>query len=81
MEARKLEYDEGVAPEQHGLVTPKLKGLSKDMQRQIDRRMRKYSGQPEELSIGKKTKKLSNLDWSQLSCGLEFDDVKAVGKT
>ena len=81
VEARKLEYDEGVAPEQHGLVTPKLKGLSKDMQRQIDRRMRKYSGQPEELSIGKKTKKLSNLDWSQLSCGLEFDDVKAVGKT
>lgn len=80
VEARNLEYDEGVAPEQHGLASPRLKGLSADMQRQIDRRVRKYRGQPEELSIGKATKKVSNMDWSQECQVLEFDDVKTLGK-
>lgn len=81
VEARKLEFDEGVAPEQHGLRTPDLKGMSKEMQRQIDRRVRKYRGQPEELSIGKVTKKISNMDWSQECKIMEFDDVKTLGKT
>ena len=81
MEARKLEFDEGVAPEQHGLRTPDLKGMSKEMQRQIDRRVRKYRGQPEELGIGKVTKKISNMDWSQECKIVEFDDVKTLGKT
>ena len=81
VEARNLEYDEGVAPEQHGLKTPDLKGLSKDMQRQIDRRVRKYRGQPEELSIGKVTKKVSNIDWREECTMLEFDDAKTLSKT
>ena len=81
VEARKLEFDEGVAPEQHGLRTPDLKGMSKEMQRQIDRRVRKYRGQPEELGIGKVTKKISNMDWSQECKFMEFDDVKTLGKT
>ena len=51
------------------------------MQRQIDRRVRKYRGQPEELSIGKVTKKISNMDWSQECKFMEFDDVKTLGKT
>ena len=55
--------------------------LSKEMQRQIDRRVRKYRGQPEELGIGKVTKKISNMDWSQECKFMEFDDVKTLGKT
>lgn len=63
--AKEIEYSEGVAPEQHGLTSPKLKGVRADVQRQIDRRTKKYEREPEELSLGKVTKKLSNLDWSE----------------
>ena len=51
------------------------------MQRQIDRRVRKYRGQPEELSIGKVTKKVSNIDWREECTMLEFDDAKTLSKT
>lgn len=61
--AKEIEYTEGVAPEQHGLTTPKLKGTRSDVQRQIDRRTRKYGREPEELSLGRVTKKISSLDW------------------
>jgi len=64
--AKAIEWAEGVAPEQNGLVTPKLKGVAADVQRQIDRRTRKYSREPEELSIGRVTKRVSNIDWSEL---------------
>ena len=63
--AKEIEYSEGVAPEQHGLTSPKLKGVRADVQRQIDRRTKKYEREPEELSLGKVTKKISNLDWSE----------------
>lgn len=63
--AKEIEYSEGVAPEQHGLTSPKLKGVRADVQRQIDRRTKKYEREPEELSLGKITKKLSNIDWSE----------------
>ena len=61
--AKEIEYAEGVAPEQHGLTTPKLKGTRTDVQRQIERRTRKYGSEPEELSLGRVTKKISTLDW------------------
>lgn len=61
--AKEIEYAEGVAPEQHGLTTPKLKGVRKDVQRQIDRRTRKYGRKPEELSLGRVTKNVSMMDW------------------
>ena len=61
--AKEIEYAEGVAPEQNGLTTPKLKGTRSDVQRQIDRRTRKYSREPEELSLGRVTKKVSQMDW------------------
>lgn len=63
MAAKEIEYAEGVAPEQNGLTTPKLKGTRSDVQRQIDRRTRKYSRDPEELSLGRVTKKVSQMDW------------------
>ncbi|NPD91679.1 kinase [Xylanibacter muris] len=61
--AKEIEYAEGVAPEQNGLTTPKLKGARSDVQRQIDRRTRKYSREPEELSLGRMRKTISNIDW------------------
>lgn len=61
--AMEIEYAEGVAPEQHGLETPRLKGVRKEVQRQIDRRTRKYSRGPEELELGRVMKNESNLDW------------------
>ena len=78
LSARELEYAEGVAPEQHGLVSPDLKGVRADVQRQIDRRLRKYGSEPEELSLGRVTKKVSELDWSSLEQGLVSVDMKKV---
>lgn len=63
--AKEIEYSEGVAPEQKGLSTPKLKSVRADVQRQIDRRTRKYSHEPEELSLGRVTKKVSQMDWME----------------
>lgn len=65
--AKEIEYAEGVAPEQNGLTTPKLKGVRSDVQRQIDRRTRKYCREPEELSLGRVTKKTSQMDWMGLN--------------
>ena len=76
--AKAIEYAEGVAPEQHGLSTPDLKGVTADVQRQIDRRTRKYSRQPEELSLGRVTKKTSNIDWMELENGPITVDIKKV---
>lgn len=66
VQGREIEYAEGMAPEQHGLVTPDLKGVRADVQRQIDRRTRKYEAEPEELSLGRVTKKISKMDWGDL---------------
>lgn len=76
--AKAIEYAEGVAPEQHGLSTPDLKGVTADVQRQIDRRTRKYSKEPEELSLGRVTKKTSNIDWMELENGPITVDIKKV---
>ena len=79
--AKAIEYAEGVAPEQHGLSTPDLKGVSADVQRQIDRRTRKYSKEPEELSLGRVTKKVSKMDWSDLEeQPIVVDFKKVAGK-
>ena len=81
VEAKKIEYAEGVAPEQNGLVTPDLKGVTADVQRQIDRRIRKYSGKPEELSLGRVTKKISKMDWTDLGKeAITVDMKKTAGK-
>ena len=63
---REIEYGHGVAPEQHGLDTPNLKGLAKEAQRQIDRRVRRYSGKPEEYQLGRVTKAVSLTTFDQL---------------
>lgn len=80
--AKEIEYAEGVAPEQNGLVTPDLKGVSADVQRQIDRRTRKYSAAPEELSLGKWTKRVSSIDFAEMleQKKIEMDAKKVAGK-
>ena len=75
---RLIEQAEGTSPEQHGLTSPDLKGVRKDVQRQIDRRTRKYSREPEELSLGRVTKKVSQIDWMELEDKPVTVDMKKV---
>ena len=74
--AKEIEYEHGVAPEQLGLVSPDLKGLSKEAKEQLDRRTRQYS-QPKKrslrVSLGKDTKELSNVTWDQIGSNNEVD--------
>ena len=79
--AKNIEYAEGVAPEQHGLVSPGMKGVKSDIERQVERRRKKYAREPEELSIGKVQKKVSNIDWSDLEGeAIRIDLKKVAGK-
>ena len=55
--------------------------MRKDVQRQIERRLRKYGGAPEELSLGKVAKKVSKMDWSEVEEGPVIVDMqKLAGK-
>ena len=76
---REIEYDHGVAPEQHGLDTPNLKGLTKEAQRQIDKRVRRYSGKPEEYQLGRVTKAISLTTFDQLEQEEQRDYKKIAG--
>jgi hypothetical protein len=79
--AKEIERKHGVMPEQLGLVTPKLKGATKEMQREIDRRTALYSvGPVEETQAGRVTKKQSNMTWDQIMAPREFDEAKVIGK-
>lgn len=60
---RAIEYDHGTAPEQNGLRTPRLKGAAEDVEREIERRTRKYSRNPEEIQLGRFSKSVSMSDW------------------
>lgn len=82
VEAREIEYAEGVAPEQNGLHSPEPKAISTDMKRQLERRMRKYGREPEELSLGRRTKKISNIDWMDLENteSIVMDERKLISK-
>ena len=81
--AKEIEYEHGVAPEQHGLVSPDLKGLSKEAKEQLDRRTRQYS-QPKRrtlrVSLGRDTKELSNVTWDQLGGNNEVSLSNVAGK-
>jgi hypothetical protein len=64
--AKEIEYAHGVAPEQNGLNTPNLKGVTVEVQRQIDRRTKKYSRNPEEYQIGRENKLISLTTFDEL---------------
>ena len=64
--AMEIEYAHGVAPEQHGLNTPRMKGVPAELQRQLDRRTKKYKRNPN-ISVASVRKDISNLTWDQLA--------------
>jgi hypothetical protein len=79
--AKEIEYEHGVAPEQNGLQTPKLKGVTVEVQRQVDSRTKKYSRDPEEFQIGRSTKVISNMTFDETeSEEVTFNYKRAAGK-
>ncbi|WP_311378435.1 kinase [Alloprevotella tannerae] len=65
--ARAIEYENGTAPEQHGLSAPRLKGAGKHAQEQIERqldwRVAKYRKPAIDFEKGVYTKNFSQEDW------------------
>lgn len=78
--AKEIEYAYGVTPEQHGLSTPRLKGVTAEAQREIDRRTNKYGCGQEEIRLGKNTKKMSLTTWDQLDGNNVVDLRQVAGK-
>ena len=76
---REIEKAHGVMPEQHGLRSPKPKGMTAAERRQIERRTGIYSREPEEYKIGRKTKQVSLEDWAQVDTAV-VDMASVAGK-
>ena len=76
---REIEKAHGVMPEQHGLRSPKPKGMTAAERRQIERRTGIYSRSPEEYKIGRKTKQVSLEDWSNVETAV-VDMASVAGK-
>lgn len=81
-----IAYAHGTAPEQHGLRTPKPKGLPKEAQRELERRMALYERDPLETELGRYTKHVSMADWMDALDGgnpadSREDDKAAMRKT
>ena len=76
---REIEKAHGVMPEQHGLRSPKPKGMTAAERRQIERRTGIYSKSPEEYKIGRKTKQVSLEDWAEVETAV-VDMASVAGK-
>ena len=70
----------GVSMEQQGLKRPKLKGAKSETEREIERRVRRYSQDPEQLSAGKVTKLISNITFDHLNGDIRLNEKKVAGK-
>ena len=82
-EARVIELEHGTAPEQNGLRRPKLAGMTggRDAtERDIERRMKKYSRNPEALTPGEAGKKISQMIYNPQSGGIDADEYRMAGK-
>ena len=77
---REAELAHGTAPEQHGLVSPRLKGVAREVQDEIDRRVRKYGRGPEELSVGRREKEVSLQDWLEVTRKAEDGEARRRAK-
>lgn len=77
---REIEKAHGVMPEQHGLRSPKPKGMTAAERRQIERRTGIYSKSPEEYKIGRKTKQVSLEDWAEVETAV-VDMAYVAGKS
>lgn len=60
---RMIASEHGMDAEQQGLRSPKLKGAGADVQRQIERRLERYSEPAEQYQLGRHTKTASLADW------------------
>lgn len=63
IEAHALEIEHGVAPEQHGLRTPALKGISEREYERLADAVLVVPADPEPLAVGEYTKAVSNMDY------------------
>lgn len=63
IEAHALEIEHGVAPEQHGLRTPALKGISEREYERLADAVIVVPAEPEPLAVGEYTKAVSNMDY------------------
>ena len=78
--ARRIEQMEGKSPEQLGLNSPKLKGVSAAVNRGIERKTNLFYREPYELSVGKATKQESYIDWMELEEPIKVNAKKMAGK-
>lgn len=73
---RTIAAEHGTDTEQQGLHSPKLKGTTAAVQRQIDHRMERYSQPPEQYQLGRHTKSLSLDDWLDVMDGKAEDEKR-----
>lgn len=76
VEGRTIAAEHGTDAEQQGLHSPKLKGTTAAVQRQIDHRMERYSQPPEQYQLGRHTKSLSLDDWLDVMEGRTEDEKR-----
>lgn len=75
---RTIAAEHGTDAEQQGLHSPKLKGTTAAVQRQIEHRMEHYSQPPEQYQLGRHTKSLSLDDWLDVMEGGDDDDTPRI---
>lgn len=75
---RTIAAEHGTDAEQQGLHSPKLKGTTAAVQRQIDHRMERYSQPPEQYQLGRHTKSLSLDDWLAVMEGGDDGDTPRI---
>lgn len=75
---RTIAAEHGTDAEQQGLHSPKLKGMTAAVQRQIDHRMERYSQPPEQYQLGRHTKSLSLDDWLDVMEGGDDGDTPRI---
>lgn len=78
VEGRTIAAEHGMDAEQQGLHSPKLKGTTAAVQRQIDHRMERYSQPPEQYQLGRHTKSLSLDDWLDVMEGGDDGDTPRI---
>lgn len=75
---RTIAAEHGTDAEQQDLHSPKLKGTTAAVQRQIDHRMERYSQPPEQYQLGRHTKSLSLDDWLDVMEGGDDGDTPRI---
>ena len=86
IEGRTIEREYGTGMEQQGLSRPRMTGvagqaaLEREIEREVKRRTRKYSMDPEQLSAGRIGKEISNMVFDPLDGRIMVEQRKVAGK-